>query len=89
MNTRDRLAQILLDQKKPEVPIDEERVKALLEQGDPDTPVDWEEVQHALGYSSLQVRAFLNAANKEFGKEITDQDLVNAKGVNGVLALFD
>lgn len=90
MTTRDRLRNILLDQKPPGVKMDEGRLNRLLGLDDPDaTDVDWGEVQDELGYSSLQALAFVKALNQEFGKNLTAEDLLTAKGAQGFLSLLD
>lgn len=89
MTTKDRLMKIILDQRKPDVEVDWERLQFLLNEDNPDADVDWEEIQEVLGYSSLQAFAFLKGVNAEFGKELTPEDLMNLKGTGGLLALLD
>lgn len=88
MTNRDRLIELLLDQRKPDAAVDEERLNRALHQENPDADVDWEEVQDALGYSSLQALAFLKSVNAEFGTELSPESLMNAKGTGGLLALL-
>ncbi len=88
MSTKDRLVKLLLDQRKPDAEVDEERLTGLLDQGNPDAEVDWEEVMEALGFSSLQALAFLKSINEEFGKELSVDDITNAKGTGGLLAIL-
>lgn len=87
MSTANRVIEILLNQKKPGIEIDMERLGVLVK--DPDAEVDWEEVQDALGYSSLQLHAFLNGLNAEFGKEITAEEFTNTKGPSALFALLE
>lgn len=89
MTTKNRLLELLLDHKKPDQDVDWERVQELLDLENPDSEVDWEEVQDLLGYSSLQAQAFLNSVNAEFGKELTPESIMNAKGTGGFIALLD
>lgn len=89
MNSRDRVAKILFDQVKPDVEVDWERVQLLLNEENPDADVDWEELQDILGYSSLQVLAFLKGVNAEFNKEVTPEDFQNVERTGGLLALLE
>lgn len=89
MTTKNRLLELLIDHKKPDQDVDWERVQQILDLENPDSAVDWEEVQDLLGYSSLQAQAFLNSVNTEFGTKITPEDIMNATGTGGFLALLD
>ncbi len=88
MSTKARLRELLLDQQKPDTEVDDQSLNLLLDVENPDSEVDWEEVQEALGYSSLQAQAFLNSVNAEFGKNLTPESVMNAKGTGGFLALL-
>lgn len=46
----------------------------------PDADVDWEKIIDAVGFSSLQILAFLKSVNAEFGTNITPEDVANAGG---------
>lgn len=89
MNTKDRLIKLLLDQANPDVEVDWDRVTTLLDQGNPNAEVDFEEVMDAMGLSSLQGLEFLKSVNAEFGKELTVDDVTNATGTGGLIALLD
>ncbi len=89
MSTKARIRKLLLDHRRPDTEVDEQRLNLLLDAGNPDSEVDWEEVQEALGYSSLQAQAFLNSVNAEFGKNLTPESVMNAKGSGGFLSLLD
>ena len=89
MTKQERVIELLLEHRKPDVEMDEDRLRVLLGQEDPNADVDWVEVQDALGYSSLQLKAFLNSLNEEFGKEISPEAFMSAKGTAGFMALVE
>ena len=70
-STRDRLVQLLLDQKSP------------------DSQVDCEKLAEVLGYSSLQMLAFLKSVNAEFGTNFSPEDLEGARGKGGLASLLE
>ena len=54
----------------------------------PDAEVDFEGLLEALGYSSLQVLAFVKSLNAEFGTNITAEDIENAQKAGGLISLL-
>ena len=55
-------------------------IQLFTQQMKPDADVDWEKIIDAVGFSSLQILAFLKSVNAEFGTSITPEDVANAGG---------
>ena len=55
-------------------------IELFTQQMKPDADVDWEKIIDAVGFSSLQILAFLKSVNSEFGTSITPEDVANAGG---------
>ncbi len=89
MTKKERVLKLLLDQRKPDAVIDEERLKVLLNPDNPTAEVDWDQVQNALGFSSLQNLAFLNSVNAEFGTKLTADSFMKMNTAGEFLAMLE
>ncbi len=79
MTKKERIIELLFDQRKPDTVVGEDRLKLLLNPGNPGAEVDWDQVQDVLGFSSMQALAFLNSVNAEFGANLTADTFANNK----------
>ncbi len=90
-NKQDIIIRLLLDQRKPNNEVDEERLKILLDSNNIDGEVDWMAIQDALGYSSLQAQAFISSVNAKFGTNLTSDSFMTdkMKSIGGLLDQLD
>ena len=87
-SVQDRLIKLLLDQRKPGDISDVAALSRMLSSEGLEAGVDWDEFQEALGYSSVQLLAFMNGINAEFGTSLDADSFATIKGPAELIALL-